>query len=527
MKTSFGILARLLLATTTLLFYPNPEVATAEAGPRILSDAAWRTDIQTVSTLIQEIHPRPFRSTDRNRFEAATTALLEVVPGLTDKEIMVQLAALVALIGDGHTRLSIPREHPEVGLEFGHTPTDGPAYPALRFRQLPLVFEQFDDGVYVIAASTDFAHLVGLRLHAIDKTPVAEAMEAVQAITFSENDQLGRLMGADRLSLPEALQALGIANSANTVALEFVDKIGVASTVSVSPLPQGPVSWADPFAGKTPPLRLKNPTKKFWSEYVPGRSFVYMQMDEISDDNIPLAEFVVNTMELANEHDARLIIDVRNNFGGSGELNRTLVTSIIRNESLNRHDRTFVLIGRRTFSAAQMLVNELEQYTRVTFVGEPTGSRPDNFGDPKKIRLEHSGLTLRVSRLHWSSYTAFDKRESTYPDFPVFWTSKDYFAGGDPALTFAHSVEDVSLKDLLRRALARGDMQQVARYTLDRKLSEDSYREDFSAVLVQLGNEFESADQPDIADLAYQVGLYFFPEHEGLKMARENLVTQD
>jgi hypothetical protein len=70
-------------------------------------------------------------------------------------------------------------------------------------------------------------------------------------------------------------------------------------------------------------------------------------------------------------------------------------------------------------------------------------------------------------------------------------------------------------------------MQQVARYTLDRKLSEDSYREDFSAVLVQLGNEFESADQPDIADLAYQVGLYFFPEHEGLKMARENLVTQD
>ena len=68
-----------------------------------------------------------------------------------------------------------------------------------------------------------------------------------------------------------------------------------------------------------------------------------------------------------------LIIDVRNSFGGSGEFNRTLVTSIIRNESLNRHDRTFVLIGRRTFSAAQLLVNELEQYTRVSVVRRGLG----------------------------------------------------------------------------------------------------------------------------------------------------------
>jgi len=31
---------------------------------------------------------------------------------------LVRLAALVALVDDGHTRLSIPREHPEIGLYF-------------------------------------------------------------------------------------------------------------------------------------------------------------------------------------------------------------------------------------------------------------------------------------------------------------------------------------------------------------------------------------------------------------------------
>ena len=58
-------------------------------------------------------------------------------------------AALVALIDDGHTRLTIPREHPEIGLEFGHTAMSEPEHPALRFSQLPLAFEQFEDGVYV------------------------------------------------------------------------------------------------------------------------------------------------------------------------------------------------------------------------------------------------------------------------------------------------------------------------------------------------------------------------------------------
>ncbi len=492
-----------------------------------MSDAAWRTDIETAATSIRDIHPRPFRTIDRSTFDAAATQLLADVPTLIDKEIIVRLAALVALVDDGHTRLSIPREHPEIGLEFGHTPTPGPEYPALRFRQLPISFEQFDDGVYVVAADSRHRELIGLRLAALDDTPVVEAMEAVQTITFAENDQLDRLMGVDRLTLPDALVALGITHSVAPLTLALEDENGAARIIDVSPLPTGQPEWIGPFTDEQVPLRFRRPGKKFWSEYVEEGNFVYMQMDEIADSDIPLAEFVVSTLETAIEKNARLIIDVRNNFGGSGGLNRTLVTSLISSEPLNQYDRTFVLIGRRTFSAAQMLVNELERYTRVTLVGEPTGSRPDHFGDPEKIRLEHSGLTLRVSRLHWSSYTAFDERESTHPDFLAKWTSKEYFAGRDPALSLARSVEDVSLKTLLRGALARGDMQQVARHTLGSKLSAATYRDDFSTMLVELGGEFEADGRFEIADLAYRVGLYFYPEHDGLKLSLEGLASRE
>jgi hypothetical protein len=517
---------RHVISMISLLVLLSVTATAAAADGRILTDAAWREDIDTVVTTIRDTHPRPFRSTDKSTFDDACDNLLEAVPEMSDKEIIVRLAALVALIDDGHTRLTIPREHPEIGLEFGHTATPEPEHSALRFSQLPLAFEQFEDGVYVVAANSEYARLIGYRLAAVDSTPIAEAMEAVQAITFAENDQLDALMGTDRLSLPEALLALGVIDSAEAVALELVDESGGVSSVLVKPLPTAALEWIAPSFGEATPLRLRHPEEKFWSEYIDDGHFVYMQMDEIADGDIPLAEFVVNTLGEAVRKNAKLVIDVRHNFGGSGGLNKTLVTSIIRNESLNRYDRTFVLIGRRTFSAAQMLVNELEQYTRVTFVGEPTGSRPDHFGDPRKLRLKHSGLTLRVSRLHWSSYTAFDERVSTNPDFITKWTSKDYFAGDDPALNLALSLENVSLKSLLRGAFGRGDMEQIARYTLERKLSADSYRDDFSTVLLELGHEFESTDQVETADLAYQVGLYFYPDHAGLKSALESLASR-
>ena len=38
-------------------------------------------------------------------------------------------------------------------------------------------------------------------------------------------------------------------------------------------------------------------------------------------------------------------------------------------------------IGRVTFSAAETLASRIDQWTGATFVGEPTGSRPNHFGN--------------------------------------------------------------------------------------------------------------------------------------------------
>ncbi len=103
-------------------------------------------------------------------------------------------------------------------------------------------------------------------------------------------------------------------------------------------------------------------------------------------------------------------------------------------------------------------------------MGEPTGSRPDHFGDRRKVRL--------VS---------------------------------------------ISLKTLLRVSLQRGDLHQVGRYTLDSQRATDTFQIDFSDLLLELGAEFQEQNDVDSASFAYQVGLYFYPEHKKLLAALKDV----
>ena len=521
MKTMLSMEATAKIWTTlfgiTLLAAAGATISIAQ--DRALDDEQWRNDIAEVAAAIKEHHPRPFRTNSESEFDSAYETLLVDVPRLADKEVIVRLASLVGLVDDGHTRLSIPRQHPSIGLEFGHTPTPGPEITSLAFAQLPVTFEKFIDGIFVTGAAEQYAHLIGRKVIAVGRTPIESAFDAVQTTTFAENEQLASLMGVDRLTMPELLHALGISDSS---AITVITLDG-GQSVELEPLPIGAIEWVTAFSGSQRPLRTQNSDKKFWARYVPDPNIVYMQLNEIADGDIPLAQFVTDTLALAEQRDAKLVIDIRNNFGGSGGLNKTLVTLLIRSDELNQYDRTFVLTGRRTFSAAQMLVNELEQYTRVSFVGEPTGSRPDHFGDPKKIRRANSGLTLRVSRLLWSSFGAFVERDASCPVFGATWTSSDYFAGDDTALELAMSLIDIDLERLIRSALARGDLHQVGRYTLDSKRAPDTYGTDLSQLLLNLGNEYAAQDNTDAASLAYQVGLYFYPEHDELAAALEKI----
>ena len=492
----------------------------AAARPQVLTTAQWQDDLQQMVQAILDQHPRPFHYVSREQFERMVTGLDNDLPALTDKQIIIRMAEIVATVRDGHTRLALPRHHPQLGLSIGHHQAKTVSPPGLAFEQLPLAFDEFEDGIFVVAAAASHRRYIGYRLLAIDGTPVSRALQTLERVAYAGNAQFRKLMTADRLSLPEVLTALGIARSSHRLRLDLTDPAGKRLELTVAPLPAGPVSWVTMNPARKNALYNQHPGMVFWSTYLKQSGIVYARINEITDADTSLASFVTKAVRQAETYDARLVIDLRSNFGGSGSLNRTLELAIIQSKALNRYGRTFVLIGRRTFSAAQLLANRLEYYTRVLFVGEPTGARPDHFGDARNTRLENSGLVLRVSSLHWSSERANDRRDSLAPDLPAPWTSAQYFAGNDPAMEAVRTYKP-DLPTLLKAAFERNDEYQVSRYLTDLRLSPDCFDNDFSAMLLTIGRQLAASGETQKAVLAFRYGLYFYPGNTGLKTALE------
>jgi len=120
---------------------------------------------------------------------------------------------------------------------------------------------------------------------------------------------------------------------------------------------------------------------------------------------------------------------------GAGEWNifRRIMLPLIKSK-YDVPGRLYVLTGRRTWSAAQMLVTELQKYTTAIFVGEPTASRGNAYGDSYRIVMPNSRVTVRVSTLWWQYLDPRDKRAMIEPQIKAPLTFADYVAGNDPAL---------------------------------------------------------------------------------------------
>jgi len=130
----------------------------------------------------------------------------------------------------------------------------------------------------------------------------------------------------------------------------------------------------------------------------------------------------------------KVAIDLRQNRGGNGILIVPLIRSIIQSESIDQRGHLFCIIGPATFSAAQMFTDALEKYTNVTFVGEPTGSKGNAFGDSRKIILPNSGITVRTAIYYWQDWLPTDARNTTTPQIPAPLTIQSYSHKDDPAL---------------------------------------------------------------------------------------------
>lgn len=110
---------------------------------------------------------------------------------------------------------------------------------------------------------------------------------------------------------------------------------------------------------------------------------------------------------------------MRWNNGGNTGLLPPLLRGLIKSEKVNRRDHLLVIVGRRTFSAAQNAATYIKRDTNAISVGEPTGSRPNFVGEEDTFTLPYSKLVENISHLYWQCSYPQDQRARIAPEIDV------------------------------------------------------------------------------------------------------------
>jgi hypothetical protein len=380
------------------------------AGPTPLE-----REIGGFADTMERLHPDLFHDVSRARFRAEAQRLADASSELTRDELVVGLMRLAALPGerDGHTAIYPFDEHPRP------------------LHVYPLRLYDFLDGLYVVG-SLGGRDLTGLRVTAIDGTPIAEVVERVRPLVPHDNESGRRWLLPEYVATAEVLRGLGIIDGP-TATFSFAG----AGSAELSPVPAQQVAstlGGAPAALPTAhdPVWLRRLEDTQWLTTLQRGRVVYLGYRLTTDSTHELAERLLALARRAQVR--RVVVDVRLNHGGDNTTYRPLL------EVLERPDvgrKLVVLIGRGTFSAAGNFAADVDQWTKARFVGEPTGGAPNQWGDSAPVALPRAGLTAHVATIYQESGPRGDTRLAVEPDVRVEPAAADFFAGRDPVLARA------------------------------------------------------------------------------------------
>ncbi|HKQ99488.1 MAG TPA: tetratricopeptide repeat protein, partial [Pyrinomonadaceae bacterium] len=456
-RNCFPLLCVLLSA---LLFVAPAAAQSGQQASAVVDKAEaerWREDLRYIAEEMPRVHNNLFHTMTREQFEGAIRKLHERIPTLARHQIIVELARIAAMVGDGHTNVAPTRD------------------PKIKFRGLPIKLYLFKDGLFVRAAEHEHASLLGARVLKIGNASVAEAVARAREIIGRDNEMDVKFFAPHLLSMPEVLHALGLI--ADMEAARFtLEQGGREREVVLRPVgdadlipPDTDTTWVSKpgwvdmrdAASAPVPLWLKDPANIFWFEYLKDSRTIYVQLNQVGNkETETLSAFSKRLFDFIEANPVeKMVLDLRLNRGGNGSLLRPFLIGLIKSK-VDQRGKLFAIMGRSTWSAAQFLLNDLEKYTNALFVGEPSGSKGNHYGDSRRITLPNSGLTVRVSVYYWQDWSPWDTRRWTAPHLTAELTSADYHANADPAMKLIQGYTTrKSLLETLNDALTEGGVE--------------------------------------------------------------------
>jgi hypothetical protein len=409
---SFIFTAGLMLITfSTLGFSFSHE--TSLLSQKEMAQGQWIEDLDFLAHELPKKHKNLYHNISESEFQAQIDELKTKLSSMGQQEILVGLMKIIASIGDSHTTLGYRSQ-----------------------RALPLMLYWFKDGIAILNTTAEFEEILYGKITGLGNKSIDDVVAALAAVIPHENEAQVKNNIPNVLTDTLVLQSLKLIPSQESASLTVLTKSGRKVTVEMKPLsfsskPQWLIDASDE---KDVPLYIRNRGLFYWYEIFPDSQTLFFQYNScknMTEETFP--EFVKKLFYAADtENVKRIVIDLRHNGGGNSGIFAPFLFELKKRPRFMQNGNIYVLIGRRTFSSAILNAVDLRKQTPALFAGEPTGGKPNHYGEVQMLFLPNSRLPVTYSVKYFQVLD--DDPDSLIPDILVERRLSDYLNKSDPVL---------------------------------------------------------------------------------------------
>lgn len=345
----------------------------------------WIEDINYLRDNLIEKHKNLFFKVSKSEFEGKIQHLKSIINELDFDEMKVELSRVVAAIGDAHTSIAFPAN----------------AY-------LPIKFYWFEDGVYIIEATEKYKDLVCQKVIAIEGVEIERVIEELKEIISHENEYFFKAQSMKYMQVVDVLYGLLISDLKDMIKIETENEEFLVGTVHSNELV---------YFNKKLPLYARRANENFWCEYLESSKELYIKYNYCREDrDVKISKKIKDAIDFIEEKSIeRVTLDLRNNLGGDSTLIEPLLNYIKNNNRINTKENLKVIIGRETFSSGLINAFEFKYQTNANILGEPSGGKPNCYGEILRFTLPNSKFIVSYSTKYFKLIED-DSIMALYPD---------------------------------------------------------------------------------------------------------------
>lgn len=367
----------------------------------------WQRDIEQVRNELPELHNNFFYAKNEVEFNTRLDDLQHNAGAMDTYSIVMELARIVGTAKDAHTAVMLPQNY-----------------------RLPFDCYPFSEGLYITATNSESKYLLHSKILKIGKCETATIYKRMTEIIPHENMQFVLSSLPNFVICADILYGTGIITNPEEIVITVETNEGKIMQHTIKPLKYEHYQTFK-SSSHSIPLYMQNRDKFYWSSF--GDGVLYINYNKCREmEGLRVSDFSESLKAeiSSNKEIKRIIIDFRNNSGGNSELFKPFLVWLSRNQNVNQRGKLFVIVGRDTFSSASLNVYYLKFNTNAIFIGEPTGAKPNHFGEVQYLELESSGLMIRYSTKYYELIED-DNQQSFIPDVECEVSFKDYIRGID------------------------------------------------------------------------------------------------